>query len=138
MLLTEEDGNLYHCKRTLTMAIEGHHRFPCPLCGEGLDVRESKKGKPYVICNPCGVQLFVRADKGIRTFEQLIEKAESGNTWAKIEALRECYRKKCSECGKEFWVEERLIETSLIHGGFIGYRCPDPDCDGVVRPEDEA
>jgi hypothetical protein len=122
----------------LTMDSVGQHRFPCPLCEEGLDVRESKKGKPYVICNPCGVQLFVRGEKGIRRFEQLLEKAESENIWAKIEELKERYRKKCPECGKGFWIEERLIETSLIHGGFTGYRCPDPDCDGVVKPEDEA
>jgi transposase-like protein len=129
---------VYYCKRLLAMAINGQQRFPCPLCGEGLDVRETKKKKPYVVCDPCGIQLFVRGERGIRQFEQLVEKGQSDNFWAKIEALKERYRKKCPSCRKEFWIEERLIETSVIHGGFNGYRCPDPDCDGVVRPEDEA
>ncbi len=119
------------------MDIEEQRRFPCPLCEEGLDVRQTKKQKPYVICNPCGVQLFVRGERGIRMFEQLVAEAQAENTWEKIEELKGRYRKKCPECGKEFWVEERLIETSLIHGGFTGYRCPDPDCDGVVKPEGE-
>ena len=113
-------------------------RFLCPLCGEGLDVRKTKKKKPDVVCDPCGIQLFVRGEKGIRRFAELVERAESGNIWAKLEALTERCRRECPRCGKEFWVEERLIETSVIHGGFTGYRCPDPECGGIAKPEAEA
>lgn len=37
----------------------------CPLCGRPLDVRVSKKGKPYVVCDDCGLQLFVRGANGV-------------------------------------------------------------------------
>jgi hypothetical protein len=39
--------------------------FPCPLCGAGLPILTSKRGKPYFICNLCGVQIFVRGKAGI-------------------------------------------------------------------------
>lgn len=87
---------------------------------------------------PVGFDSSCEPTKASERSSGLIEKAESGNIWEKIEALKKGYRKKCPECGKEFWVEERLIETSLFHGGFNGYRCPDPDCNGIVKPEDEA
>ena len=45
--------------------------FACPLCGEPLDVRSSKKGKPYVTCNACSMQLFVRGPEGIERFDRL-------------------------------------------------------------------
>lgn len=40
--------------------------FVCPLCNESVRVKQSKKGLPYIICNDCGVQMFVRYEKGIR------------------------------------------------------------------------
>ena len=45
--------------------------YPCPICGEKLDIRIGKKEKPYCICDSCGVQLFVRKSTGI---EKLAEK----------------------------------------------------------------
>jgi predicted RNA-binding Zn-ribbon protein involved in translation (DUF1610 family) len=47
---------------------EGHkiEKYPCPICGKDRLVRYSKKGKPYVTCNECGMQLFVRAEAGIK------------------------------------------------------------------------
>ena len=45
--------------------------FPCPLCGAGLAIRASKRGKPYCVCNVCGVQLFVRGKTGIRRLREL-------------------------------------------------------------------
>lgn len=111
--------------------------FPCPLCGEGLDVRDSKRGKPYIVCNGCGVQMFVRAEAGIRKFEEFVAGAEKRSIWERLADLGESYRKKCPECGKKFWVNEELIETSWFSGEFIGYRCPEEDCDGIVKPEDD-
>ena len=45
--------------------------FACPLCGKQLDVRASKKGKPYVTCNDCSLQLFVRGPAGIERFDKM-------------------------------------------------------------------
>lgn len=38
--------------------------FPCVLCASPLLVRSDKHGKPYFICDPCGVQLFIRREEG--------------------------------------------------------------------------
>jgi len=116
---------------------EGKQYFPCPICGEGLEVRSSKKAKPYVICNACGVQLFVRTEPGIRKFETLVANAEAENIWERLKKLEGQYRKKCPKCGKAFWVSEKLIATSWFDGEVIGYRCPEPDCDGVVKSGEE-
>ena len=40
--------------------------LPCFLCGAQLEVRASKRDKPYFICDPCGLQAFVRKDRGIQ------------------------------------------------------------------------
>jgi len=40
-------------------------QLPCPVCGESRDLRTDKKGKPYIGCEPCGVQVFVRNQLGI-------------------------------------------------------------------------
>jgi hypothetical protein len=39
---------------------------PCPICGYQLRVKIDRRGKPYVGCLPCGVQLFVRRERGIK------------------------------------------------------------------------
>lgn len=46
--------------------------YPCPICSTLLDVRLSKKGRPYLTCDQCGMQLFVRTDEGVRRFEKLV------------------------------------------------------------------
>jgi predicted RNA-binding Zn-ribbon protein involved in translation (DUF1610 family) len=110
-------------------------RFPCPLCGDALDIRQSKKAKPYVVCNGCGVQLFVRNEEGIQRFEELIAEAVEQNISDRIAELRGRYEKKCPECGRNFWVTEDSIVTSWVDGSFSGFRCPDKDCKGIVKPE---
>lgn len=40
--------------------------YPCPICGDKLDIRIGKRKKPYFICDSCGVQLFVRKSNGIK------------------------------------------------------------------------
>ena len=47
--------------------------FPCPLCEEELEIKISKKGKPYVVCDVCGVQLFVRRAEGIKRLKREID-----------------------------------------------------------------
>jgi len=106
--------------------------FPCPLCGKPLDVRATKKKKPYVICDPCGVQLFIRSKAGMRSFEQLVSDAEQRNVWKRLEDLQTRYQRKCSECGKSFWIVPDQIKTSWVDGSFEGYRCPERGCKGFV------
>ena len=116
----------------LDLSLRPERRFPCPLCGKGLDVRQTKKKKPYVICDPCGVQLFVRSKAGMHVFEQLVSDAGQRNIWKRLDDLQRRYRGKCPECGKEFWIVPDQIKTSWVDGTFEGYRCPERGCDGVV------
>ncbi len=44
--------------------------FPCPLCQRGLDIRISKKDKPYCVCSDCGLQLFIRNEEGVSRLEK--------------------------------------------------------------------
>lgn len=40
----------------------------CPCCGEEYDVNPTSAGKPYLRCDPCRVQTFVRGEKGVSRF----------------------------------------------------------------------
>jgi rRNA maturation endonuclease Nob1 len=37
--------------------------IPCWLCGSLIPVKFTKKNKPFLICNNCGVQTFIRYGK---------------------------------------------------------------------------
>ncbi|MDH5414635.1 MAG: hypothetical protein OEW87_10900 [Flavobacteriaceae bacterium] len=50
----------------------------CFLCGNQLEVRNSKREKPYLVCDPCGMQVFVRREEGINLLEDLIRNISSG------------------------------------------------------------
>ena len=50
--------------------------IPCFLCAAKLEKRVDKNGKPYFICNPCGIQLFVRRQHGIKLLERLFRDVE--------------------------------------------------------------
>ncbi len=110
--------------------------FPCPVCNTPLDVRESKKDKPYVVCDYCGVQMFVRNPAGIRAFNRQVENADKEGVWETIAEMERRYRKQCPECGHRFWIEPSQFKTSWFDGKFVGYRCPEDDCDGIVPPEE--
>ena len=45
---------------------------PCFLCGNFREVRKSKREKPYIVCDPCGVQIFIRRETGIELLNGLI------------------------------------------------------------------
>jgi len=51
--------------------------IPCFLCGNGLEVRTSKRRKPYFICDPCGVQVFIRRESGISRLNKLLQSVSS-------------------------------------------------------------
>src|SRR5580704_5531516 len=46
--------------------------LPCFLCVDKLERRTDKNGKPYFVCNPCGIQLFVRRPHGIKLLNKLL------------------------------------------------------------------
>ena len=48
-------------------------KFPCPVCGKGMEIRVSIKRKPYCICDDCGIQLFFRGKRGIRRLRRLLD-----------------------------------------------------------------
>jgi DNA-directed RNA polymerase subunit RPC12/RpoP len=126
----------YYCKILLTtMAQQANRRFPCPVCSASLDVRESKKRKPYVVCDPCGVQMFVRGASGIQRFESQVVRGGSGSAFDRLAEMERRYRKKCPKCGKTFWINPDLAETSWFNGELTGYKCPEKGCSGVVKPE---
>jgi hypothetical protein len=50
--------------------------LPCLLCTEKLEKRIDKNRKPYFVCNPCGIQLFVRRPHGIALLEKLLRNVE--------------------------------------------------------------
>ena len=47
-------------------------KIPCFLCSQELRQRKDKNNKPYFICDPCGVQIFIRGRQGIQNLAQLI------------------------------------------------------------------
>ena len=47
--------------------------FPCLVCGTGLEIRLSRNGKPYCVCDSCGIQVFFRGKTGIHRLRGLID-----------------------------------------------------------------
>jgi DNA-directed RNA polymerase subunit RPC12/RpoP len=47
-------------------------KIPCFLCIQELTQRTDKNRKPYFVCDPCGVQIFVRGRQGIKNLSELI------------------------------------------------------------------
>jgi hypothetical protein len=50
--------------------------LPCLLCGKTLEKRTDKNGKPYFVCDPCGIQMFIRRKNGIERLNKLLRDAE--------------------------------------------------------------
>ena len=115
----------------------GKRMFPCPVCVDPREVRKTKKGKPYFICDPCGIQVFVRGPAGIDAFNKLADQAGDAGLWARIGEMQRRYRLRCPECGHRFWIEPRLIQTSIFDGSLRGFRCPREDCGATVPWEEE-
>jgi len=50
--------------------------LPCLLCGNKLEKRIDKNRKPYFVCDPCGIQLFVRRKRGMDLLEEAFRNLE--------------------------------------------------------------
>ena len=106
-------------------------RFPCPVCGVPQEVRSSKKDKPYITCNGCGVQVFIRGREGVQEFKKLLELAVLEGTFERMKATIRRYRLTCKTCGTQFWIEPKLLKTSVFDGSLSGVRCPKAACGTV-------
>jgi predicted RNA-binding Zn-ribbon protein involved in translation (DUF1610 family) len=114
---------------------DGTRMFPCPVCADPREVRITKKRKPYVTCDPCGIQLFVRGPAGIAAFDRLADRADSEGIWTRLAEIERRYRLKCPKCGCRFWIEPDLIKTSAFNGSLQGFRCPEKKCGAIVAWE---
>ncbi len=71
--------------------------FPCPICGDLKEILPDKNDHPYLICNSCGLQCFIRGNSGIKRFiglncdsqmrEKILSSAPYNNS--KILAIKE-------------------------------------------------
>src|SRR5215469_6570392 len=109
--------------------------FPCPVCTQAREVRLTKKDKPYIVCDPCGVQVFVRGPAGIDEFKRLLKRGRRYGTLGRLEEMEKRYRLKCPECGHGFCMERGLIRTSSFDGSLKGFRCP--KCGEIVPWEEK-
>ena len=69
----------------------------CFLCNEPVPVKKTRKGKPYMVCDRCGLQMFVRYEKGIKRLREKVNDQCKGNCFV------------CFECDEIFgsdWDEE--------------------------------
>lgn len=112
--------------------LNGKKMFPCPVCTQPCEVRLTKKKKPYITCDPCGIQLFVRGPLGIEALSRLLDRAEVEDLWTRIAEMGRRFYLKCPACGCCFWIEPRLVKTSLFDGSLQGFRCPSKDCREVM------
>lgn len=48
-------------------------KLRCPICSAPLPVKKTRKGKPYVVCDDCGLQMFVRYEEGIQRLRAKIK-----------------------------------------------------------------
>ncbi len=115
----------------------GKPMFPCPVCTQPREVRVTKKGKPYLVCDPCGTQVFVRGSAGIGEFKRLLERTNDPGLLGRLKEMERRYRLTCSECGCRFWIEPGLIKTGVFDGSLKGFRCPQKDCEAIVPWEQE-
>lgn len=112
--------------------MSGKPMFPCPVCTGPREVLMTKKDKPYLTCDPCGVQVFVRGPDGIKEFSRLLQSTSEETLLSRITHIERRYRLTCPECGHKFWINPRLIKTSMFDGSVKGFRCPERGCEGLA------
>jgi len=86
--------------------------IPCWLCQSPLPIRLSKKGKPYLVCDKCGLQAFVRYRAGIDRLEQFSE--TNARHLDKFVVCRNC----------DVAVKRSLSKITEPYFSKAGIRCP--------------
>ena len=66
-------------KDNTTPDIDVGCEVPCWLCGSPVQVKYTKKDKPYLTCEACGLQTFVRHSKAEDLLMLIIAKQKGGN-----------------------------------------------------------
>ena len=63
--------------------------FPCCLCSANLEIRISKKKKPYCTCESCGIQTFFRGKTAISRLKSLLNRSDvaAGNSPGTVRGL---------------------------------------------------
>jgi len=107
-------------------------KFPCPVCAKAREVRITKKQKPYLVCDPCGVQLFVRGSAGIEEFNRLLKHNLNNGVLDRLQEMERRYRLTCPKCRIQFWIAPQLTKTSVFDGSLKGFRCPQKNCEAIV------
>ena len=92
--------------------------LPCPLCHQELDILSSKKKKPYLICEPCGMQMFIRYQSGIERLNALSERGASLLDGFVL----------CNKCDVAVKRKLRNIKAPLF--GEAGFYCP--ECEELI------
>ena len=105
--------------------------FPCPLCLVPLRIKSSKKGKPYVVCDACGVQMFVRAKPGIARLAGFVAQPEAVAVMQRLATVARQQKATCPSCRHSFWLSEAELQTHWFNGAFVGYKCP--SCGASVK-----
>jgi hypothetical protein len=116
--------------------LNGKQAFPCPICTELREVKLTKKKKPYVTCDPCGIQLFIRGPAGISSFQRMLDSGKNQGLWATLKGIEPLYHLKCPQCACRFWIKPSLVKTSMFDGSLQGFRCPEKKC-GTTVPWEE-
>ena len=105
------------------MEMDEINKIPCFLCGQSTQVKDTRKGKPYFICDPCGLQAFIRRPKGQERLMEWMEgkgeifkKRGGGIVLGLISQLEETKAKLTDVRDKKgFFPDEdtKFIETAL-------------------------
>jgi hypothetical protein len=115
--------------------LDGKQMFPCLVCMHPCEVKLTKKQKPCLTCHPCGIQVFIRGPAGIKEFNRLLERGNHEGLLARIREMERRCRLTCPQCGCQFWIEPRLVKTSVFDGSLQGFRCPQKNCGAIVAWE---
>ena len=68
-------------------------KIRCFLCDKPVQVEKTRKEKPYIVCNICGLQMFVRYEEGIKKLRKKVYDQCKGNCFV------------CGECDEIFGID---------------------------------
>jgi hypothetical protein len=103
--------------------------LPCPVCAAGLPFRFSCKGKPYCVCDACGIQIFFRGERGIARLRELVQSeilvaAQGAGATEAVSLYNRLQRLKA---------QRDELESKR---GFVGLVLEDPDLDHAIKVVD--